>query len=428
MVFSRLRGFVSEDFLLIEVIRALLLLLVLLHFAFFRSLVEVWVVVVRIWRLIIGRHVSRIRIGVHGIVHLHRHHRLHGLHPVVTRGFPAVLHAVGVLVGAFCVGKVSAFEDDLLVEQQRDFHSFVAQGVLALVQLLLCPDRVFEAVESEQKIGPVLAVAVPTHVLTHYLPVLLADRLDDLHLHSGGGDGGKPEEKNGQGRTLPVVFVVVADNIGSSRRIRKENPKAGWIPEPHDYLLRFFEGSGGLAGLLELHKSKFGKDLHLLHYAEVRHYLHHLLPLEILRNATQPQLPHQNPTRLFTDDSFRCLHRHANGILRVLHGGRMVGRVRIALNGLWIRRVSHLGRVRHLRGERFYVSLHSCAVSIIFDVHFPRGVPFLQCPYDVVGEGLVALHRDEGVAKEVEPSASVISLDDPAYVGKYLTSLSSARG
>jgi hypothetical protein len=269
---------------------------------------------------------------------------------------------------------------------------------------------------------------VLTHVLTHYLPVFLAHRPDDLHLHSGRSDGRESQEKNGKGRTLPVVLVVVAYNIGPSRRIRKENPKARRIAEPHDYLLRFFEGSGGLAGLLELHKCKFRKDFHLFDYAEMRHYLQHLLPLEILRNATQPQLPHQHPARLFTDDSFRGLHRPANGILSVLHGRRMIGRVRIALNGLWIRRVSHLGRVRHLRGERFYVSLHFCAVNIIFHVHFPRGVPFLQRPYDVVGEGLIALHRDEGVAKEVEPSASVVSLDDPAYVRKYLTSLSSARG
>ncbi len=46
------------------------------------------------------------------------------------------------------------------------------------------------------------------------------------------------------------------------------------------------------------------------------------------------------------------------------------------------------------------------------DVHLPRGVLLLEFVDEVVGEGLVALHGDEGVTKEIESSPCDISLDD----------------
>ena len=209
---------------------------------------------------------------------------------------------------------------------------------------------------------------------------------------------------------------MVAHDVGPSRRIREEYPETRWVSKARSYLFRLLEGSGSLAGLLELDKRKLRKDLHLLHYAEVTHHLHHLLTLKVFRNTAQPQLPHQDLARLLSDHSLGGLKRHADGIWWILDWWGVIGRVGIALDGWDIGRISNLRRVWHLGGEGLDVSLHFSAVSIIFDVHFPSGVPLLQGSNDIVGECLVALHRHKGVAKEVKSAASVIPLDDPAYL------------
>lgn len=57
-------------------------------------------------------------------------------------------------------------------------------------------------------------------------------------------------------------------------------------------------------------------------------------------------------------------------------------------------------------------TLHLLAIEIVFDIHFPSWIFFLQFLDDVIGECLIALHRDEGIAEEVEPAASIISFND----------------
>lgn len=97
----------------------------------------------------------------------------------------------------------------------------------------------------------------------------------------------------------------------------------------------------------------------------------------------------------------------------VLNGIRVVSMIDIPLHGWRVRLIAHLLRIGHRLVKRFRISLHFLAIVLILDVHFPRGVSFLQRAYDIVGKGLIALHGDEGVAKKIESSPRIISFDDP---------------
>lgn len=65
---------------------------------------------------------------------------------------------------------------------------------------------------------------------------------------------------------------------------------------------------------------------------------------------------------------------------------------------------------------------------VVLDVHFPGGVLVVKLLDEVLREGLVAVDGDECVAEEVEPSSSVIALDDSGCVMVYLSYLMGARG
>jgi hypothetical protein len=92
---------------------------------------------------------------------------------------------------------------------------------------------------------------------------------------------------------------------------------------------------------------------------------------------------------------------------------RVVSVIEIPLNGWRVRLIAHLLRIRHRLIKRFWISLHFLPIVLILDVHFPRGVSFLESAYDIVGKGLIALHGDEGIAKKIESSPRIISFDDP---------------
>lgn len=97
----------------------------------------------------------------------------------------------------------------------------------------------------------------------------------------------------------------------------------------------------------------------------------------------------------------------------VLHGVRVVAMIEIPLDGWGVRLVAHLLRIGHRLVKRFWISLHFLPIVLILNVHFPRGVSFLEGAYDIIGKGLITLHGDEGIAKKIESSPRIISFDDP---------------
>jgi hypothetical protein len=81
---------------------------------------------------------------------------------------------------------------------------------------LFGPKSVFDVIEGEEEVGPVLRVDVLAHVFVEDGAEFLTDGFDDCEIDVGGSDGGESNEENGEGGALPVVFVVVADDVCSS--------------------------------------------------------------------------------------------------------------------------------------------------------------------------------------------------------------------
>lgn len=100
-------------------------------------------------------------------------------------------------------------------------------------------------------------------------------------------------------------------------------------------------------------------------------------------------------------------------ILGVLHWIRVVSVIEIPLQGCGVGLIAHLLRIGHRLVKRLDISLYFLSIVLIFDVHFPRGVSFLESAYDIIGKGLVTLHGDEGIAKKIESSPGIITFNDP---------------
>lgn len=85
---------------------------------------------------------------------------------------------------------------------------------------------------------------------------------------------------------------------------------------------------------------------------------------------------------------------------------------------LWrIRRVIHviLLRKRHITSKLFLISLYLLSIVIKLDIHLPSWVLLLQFPDDLIPKGLISLHGDKGITKEVKSSSGAISSNNPKY-------------
>lgn len=57
---------------------------------------------------------------------------------------------------------------------------------------------------------------------------------------------------------------MVADDVGSSRRVGEEDAEALWVSQPHRNFLGSLEGNCGLARLLVLDECKLGEYFDIL--------------------------------------------------------------------------------------------------------------------------------------------------------------------
>lgn len=216
---------------------------------------------------------------------------------------------------------------------------------------------------------------------------------------------------------MSVVFIMIAYNIGSACRVRKEDSESLGITQSVRYFFSFLKRCGGLTCLFVPNKGKFGKYFDFLNNSIIGHDLHHYLPVKVLRNSSKPKLSHQNSARLIPHDLLRRIYGHMAGIGRNIYLWLVIGGIGITMHRRWVRLIAHaLWWIAHLRTIRFEISLHFLMIVFIFDIHFPSGIPFLEGTYDIMGKGIVALHGDKGIAKKVESSPRIISLDDPKYV------------
>ena len=67
--------------------------------------------------------------------------------------------------------------------------------------------------------------------------------------------------------------------------------------------------------------------------------------------------------------------------------------------------------VHSLREEGISVIFES--IIIKFNVHLPGGILFLEHPDNIVSEGLIALHGNKSITKQVKFSACIIPTDNP---------------
>jgi hypothetical protein len=96
---------------------------------------------------------------------------------------------------------------------------------------------------------------------------------------------------------------------------------------------------------------------------------------------------------------------HVIGVGRSLHLWRvgLVGHVRV------------LG-IGHINWISF-IALYLLAIIFKFDIHFPRGIFFLQLFDDFMAKGLIALHGNKCIAEEVEPAPRTITFNDSINSG-----------
>ena len=356
-------------------------------------------------------------VGIDGVTHGVHHHALHvWICPHVGRG-PAILVKGMIraeqLLGS---GKISVLEDGSFLQEDCNLCPFVSQEISSLAELLFHLDCYVDALEGEEEVGPVLGVYVFAHVLGGRSCDLLDYWLNHLHLHGRRGHGREAQEDDWNVGALPLELVVVADHKGPAGRVREEDPEALRGPQPLEYFLCPFVGSRCLADLLVLHERKSGECLYILNYAVVGHELGQICLVEMVGNAPNPELPDEDVARLEAEDLLVGL------MLQVLRGILRVGVDReVAL-------VGHRpgGSVAQVLA---WVGLGvPFAVVVVLDVHLPGGMVLLELGNDLVGEGLVSPHCDEGVAEEVEFPAGVVTLDDSGWGQEYLTYLREARG
>lgn len=120
--------------------------------------------------------------------------------------------------------------------------------------------------------------------------------------------------------TLFFIFVVVADNIGSSRWVRKENPEPWRATQPLAYLFRAFESCRSLGYLFVFDKGKFREHFNFLDNPIVCHQLSHVAFVVVLRDSPKPKFTHEDITGFISNDLL--------GIGYLVHGwilGEVVG-------------------------------------------------------------------------------------------------------
>ena len=140
---------------------------------------------------------------------------------------------------------------------------------------MLYADRGFHAIERKQKVRSVLRIGVFAHVLGSNRRYLLHDRFDDLHFDSCRGYGGEANEDYRHVNALLFEFVVVADDVSSTRWIGEENSKAWRIAKSVCDFLGPLESSGCFGDLLKFDKGEFGEDLDFFDDAVAGHELGH---------------------------------------------------------------------------------------------------------------------------------------------------------
>lgn len=95
---------------------------------------------------------------------------------------------------------------------------------------------------------------------------------------------------------------MVTDDVGSSRRVREQDPETWRISEHHVNPLRPFIGQSRLLYHPELDERELGENLQILNHPELRHELMHVVLITKLRYPPKPDLPHQDPVVFFPDN------------------------------------------------------------------------------------------------------------------------------
>jgi len=95
---------------------------------------------------------------------------------------------------------------------------------------------------------------------------------------------------------------MVTDDVGSSRRVREQDPETWRISEHHVNPLRPFIGQSRLLDHSELDECELGENLQILNHPELRHELMHVVLITKLRDPSKPDLPHQDPVVFFPDN------------------------------------------------------------------------------------------------------------------------------
>ena len=139
----------------------------------------------------------------------------------------------------------------------------------------------------------------------------------------------------------------------------------------------------------------------------------------LLRNSAQPQFSHKYPTRLHSNYLLAYIHIiHWRSEL-LIHLWRLSITIkrwslhlwRIMLEGHWMHRHMRWWLIHPLRKKGISVIFES--IGIKFNVHLPGGILFLEHSYNIVSEGLVALHGNKSITKQVKFSACIISTHNP---------------
>ena len=139
----------------------------------------------------------------------------------------------------------------------------------------------------------------------------------------------------------------------------------------------------------------------------------------LLRNSAQPQFSHEYPTRLHSNyllAYIHIIHWRSELLIHLWWLSITIKRWslhlwRIMLEGHWMHRHMRWWLIHPLRKERISVIFES--IGIKFNVHLPGGILFLEHSYNIVSEGLVALHGNKSITKQVKFSACIISTHNP---------------
>ena len=111
------------------------------------------------------------------------------------------------------------FQYDLFIQQQSYLHSLIAKCILTFIQLLFGANSIFYIIKSKEEIRSILRISILAHILIENISILFADWLHGLHFDSTRCNRRVSNKQDGQRWTLPIVLIVVADDIGPSGRV-----------------------------------------------------------------------------------------------------------------------------------------------------------------------------------------------------------------